>query len=299
MLFGVGVLDGQGSPAPNGLPRSVKLSVVVLPGRSTLDTTSMPPPQPTVLAAVELADDVVAAATVAYPPPYGARILGLLYTDEHTPRVCPVQFISTECRNERGRSSSDREISRIYTAELKTGVSRWPLLHVSLSTIRRAHVLDAFVYQFGHHLSHRPLHTRSPRGNTVSDQRVRRLTRSLFNTVSTPPNERRYETSPRQGPRSSARWMASTRMRLRFSPIRLRSARSRKSIAVACIPTLAFVANLIAPPYTNATPSARSRTSSATIWFLHASCHDYLVDETYRARLDVYTGSVPAGRRRR
>jgi len=109
MLFGVGVLDGQGSPAPNGLPRSVKLSVVVLPGRSTLDTTSMPPPQPTVLAAVELADDVVAAATVAYPPPYGARILGLLYTDEHTPRVCPVQFISTECRNERGRSSSDRE----------------------------------------------------------------------------------------------------------------------------------------------------------------------------------------------
>lgn len=229
-------------------------------------------------------------------------------------------------------------------------VSRWPLLHVSLSTIRRAHVLDAFVYQFGHHLSHRPLHTRSPRGNTVSDQRVRRwrrcycsvaavrqlvvarlsnrdaprrrdqtvgisvffthvtnvytsrrkrLTRSLFNTVSTPPNERRYETSPRQGPRSSARWMASTRMRLRFSPIRLRSARSRKSIAVACIPTLAFVANLIAPPYTNATPSARSRTSSATIWFLHASCHDYLADETYRARLDVYTGSVPAGRRRR
>lgn len=134
---------------------------------------------------------------------------------------------------------------------------RRPLLHVSLSTIRRVHVLDAFVYQFGHHLSHRsPLHTRSPRGNTVSDQRVRyreidvivrllpcvsssslgfqtetrrngvtrpsaypsfsltlqtftpveekRLTRSLFNTVSTPPNER-HGTSPRQGPRSSAR----------------------------------------------------------------------------------------------
>ncbi|EFN79401.1 hypothetical protein EAI_09472 [Harpegnathos saltator] len=57
MLFGVGVLDGQGSPAPNGLPRSVKLSVVVLPGRSTLDATSMPPPQPKVLAA-KLADDV-------------------------------------------------------------------------------------------------------------------------------------------------------------------------------------------------------------------------------------------------
>lgn len=79
MLFGVGVLDGQGSPAPNGLPRSVKLSVVVLPGRSTLNTTSMPPPQPRVLAKL---DDVVAAATVACPP-YGARILGLLY-DEHT-----------------------------------------------------------------------------------------------------------------------------------------------------------------------------------------------------------------------
>jgi len=165
-------------------------------------------------------------------------------------------------------------------------VSRWPLLHVSLSTIRRAHVFDAFVYQFGHHLSHRPLHTRSPRGNTVSDQRVRRwrrcycsvaavrqlvvarlsnrdaprrrdqtvgisvffthvtnvytsrrkrLTRSLFNTVSTPPNERRYETSPRQGPRSSARWMASTRMRLRFSPIRLRSARSEPKIYRSCV----------------------------------------------------------------
>lgn len=73
MLFGVGVLDGQGSPAPNGLPRSVKLSVVVLPGRSTLVATSMPPPQPTVLAD-KLADDVVAAAVARTP--YGARILG-------------------------------------------------------------------------------------------------------------------------------------------------------------------------------------------------------------------------------
>ncbi|KOC66360.1 hypothetical protein WH47_08752 [Habropoda laboriosa] len=76
MLFGVGVLDGQGSPAPNGLPRSVKLSVVVLPGRSTLVATSMPPPQPTVLAD-KLADDVVAAAVARTP--YGARILGPLF----------------------------------------------------------------------------------------------------------------------------------------------------------------------------------------------------------------------------
>lgn len=62
MLFGVGVLDGQGSPAPNGLPRSVKLSVVVLPGRSTLDATKSHP------------------ATRASPPKsstrHGARILG-------------------------------------------------------------------------------------------------------------------------------------------------------------------------------------------------------------------------------
>ncbi|KOX72533.1 hypothetical protein WN51_03065 [Melipona quadrifasciata] len=78
MLFGVGVLDGQGSPAPNGLPRSVKLSVVVLPGRSTLVATSMPPPQPTVLAD-KLADDVVAAAVARTP--YGARILGPLFHD--------------------------------------------------------------------------------------------------------------------------------------------------------------------------------------------------------------------------
>lgn len=85
MLFGVGVLDGQGSPAPNGLPRSVKLSVVVLPGRSTLVATSMPPPQPTVLAD-KLADDVVAAAVARTP--YGARILGASVSRFATPHYC-------------------------------------------------------------------------------------------------------------------------------------------------------------------------------------------------------------------
>ncbi|EZA52343.1 hypothetical protein X777_09013 [Ooceraea biroi] len=93
MLFGVGVLDGQGSPAPNGLPRSVKLSVVVLPGRSTLDTTSMPPPQPAILAAAaKLADDVVVAAAAAARPPYGSRILGPLQCNEHTARI-PYDYV--------------------------------------------------------------------------------------------------------------------------------------------------------------------------------------------------------------
>lgn len=32
-----------------------------------------------------------------------------LYGRAHTTRVCPVRFTSIECRNERGRSSSDRE----------------------------------------------------------------------------------------------------------------------------------------------------------------------------------------------
>lgn len=61
MLFGVGVLDGQGSPAPNGLPRSVKLSVVVLPVRSNLVATSTPH---------RALADVAAVRT-----PHGARIL--------------------------------------------------------------------------------------------------------------------------------------------------------------------------------------------------------------------------------
>lgn len=65
MLFGVGVLDGQGSPAPNGLPRSVKLSVVVLPVRSNLVATSTP--QLPALA------DVAAVRT-----PHGALILLLI-----------------------------------------------------------------------------------------------------------------------------------------------------------------------------------------------------------------------------
>ncbi|KYN22054.1 hypothetical protein ALC57_05554 [Trachymyrmex cornetzi] len=170
----------------------------------------------------------------------------------HTARV---RFMSTECRNERGKSSSDRESSllpvavrrfripaqsssRIYTAELKTGMSL-------------------------------TLHTRSPRGNTVSDERIRRLTRSLFNTVSTPPNER-HETSPRQGPRSSARWMMDGKREdgteILSDPAPFRTVGAENPIAVVYpntrVPTFS---NLIAPRRdTNATPSARSRTSSAT-----------------------------------
>jgi len=47
-----------------------------------------------------------------------------------------------------------------------------------------------------------------------------------------------------------------------------------ENLSLLYIPTLAF-ANLIARRDTG----ARSRTSSATIWFLHASCRDYLADE--------------------
>lgn len=64
-----------------------------------------------------------------------------------------------------------------------------------------------------------------------------------------------------------------------------------KILQLLRIPTLAFVADLIARRI-NANTSARSHTSSVTIWFLHASCHDYLADEhiVYTRRIRGCTG---------